>query len=257
MVTNNTLHEYKTLQEGNSLQFPTAPFRPKTTRPPLSMYNISPRRSLMLAVLAYAAVATSFAHALPPQGAELESRSLADGPAVMPVGGDAVERKSLDREPPLPRPPTSLLRDMAWRNAPRYNITELGERECHERAERLNSEREDYEESCAPSYSCDYDRLRYPNWMVFVNCSQQYCDTARYPVHTVCLAYEDWIVALRYFEADADRSEDNTESGTTESDGSEGQRDGGGEGKRKESTESRGEWRLWRTPVPSQCLCVQ
>lgn len=205
------------------------------------MRNTAKPQLLILAI-AYAAC---FAHALPSQqlGPELNQ-----APGTSTVEGPAVE---LDSVPA--RPPESLLRQMAWHNAPLsrsyppWNLTDLDERSCREVAERLSNEAtaDPHDSSCVPSYSCNWDRLRYPQWLVFANCSQGYCDSSN---DYVCLPYEDWMVAVRFFEANrssARRSAINAPTG--------GEAGEGGGGK----PQIKGEWRLWRIPVPTECLCVQ
>ena len=205
------------------------------------MRNTATLQLLILAIV-YAAC---FAHALPSQqlGPELNQT----------LGTSTVEGPTVELDSVPVRPSESFLRQMAWHNAPLsrsyppWNLTDLGEMSCREVAERLSSEptADPRDSSCTPSYSCNWDRLRYPHWLIFANCSQGPCDLSS---DSMCLPYEDWMVVARFFEVD--RSSATINAPTT---GEAGER----EEAKQSSAQAKGEWRLWRIPVSTDCLCVQ
>lgn len=190
---------------------------------------------LILAAIAYAAC---FAHALPSQQL---------GPGLdQALGTSTVEGPAVELDPVPERPSESLLKQMVWHNAPLsrsyqpWNITDLDEGSCRELAARLSNEAT-ADSSCTPSYGCNWDRLRYPHWLIFANCSQGPCDSSG---DSVCLAYEDWMVVARFFEVDRSSERRSAIYARTT-----------GEAEGKQQT--KGEWRLWRIPLTTECSCLQ
>ena len=220
-----------------------------------------------LAVLLFAA---SHAHALPSRRSGLGGGSSGGGGGggfnygVAATGGDRGLLHS-EHEHPLPPPPShKLVADMYRHNAAFdyhyafWNVTELDAEGCHQLAELANDETsrstDPATSSCIPNYSCDFERLRYPHWLVYTSCTKGggACqDDPEAPQSLVrCGAHEEDILMLRYIHV-ASRT-------TTE-------RSVGGPDDEAEPTDitvekpadedKDGEWQLWFFQVPSFCNC--
>ena len=241
----------------------------------------------VLLILLTIVTAASLAHALlSSQEQRARTEAPANGVVVTgeeeaaenePAPADDVEQQ----EPPLPPPPSEeLISDMNQQHelsAHHYrfwNVTDSAS--CSRAAEQLNNEtrrrarshshREEHHQSCTPTYSCDFDRLRFPHWLVFTSCSLALCDPAARP-GARCVAHEEFVVMLRYIERDRSgytstattRSRRSVEAknGAVEAAAAAATAAAGGLAAEKHAAHEKGEWRLWFVDVPSECRCVQ
>ena len=238
-----------------------------------------PLPSVLLIVLTIV-TAASLAHALPSSQEQRAARTEAPANGVVVTGEEAAENEPApaddveQQEPPLPPPPSEeLISDMNQQNelsAYHYrfwNVTDPAS--CSRAAEHLNNEtrrrarsyshREEHHQSCTPTYSCDFDRLRFPHWLVFTSCSLALCDPAARP-GARCVAHEEFVVMLRYMERDRSGY---TSTVTTRSRRSVEAKNGAvaveaaTAAAEKHAAHEKGEWRLWFVDVPSECRCVQ
>lgn len=203
-----------------------------TVRPPLLL------RLLLAAILA------TIAHALPsrPSGLHEDDRS-----GLVEDGLD-VEQGFLP-----PAPSEALIEKMKMHNTAFdyqyafWNFTNLDYNSCHKITEQLNQDilaPRQTDGLCTFTYSCNFDSLRYPRWLIFTNCSSgDRCDPERRSAR--CFSYEDDVLMLIYVKSDgrprSTRSTGGDNAATTST--------------TEQVTQENGEWKLWFVQVPSECKC--
>ncbi len=104
--------------------------------------------------------------------------------------------------------------------------------------------------SCRPSYSCDYDKDRFPSTLIAMKCGESYCGTTNYgyPVRGSCLGKQSFIMTLK-FEEEQEEEEESQE-------GSSGDEDDGGEMHHDANDlERKGTWIHERLNFSSRCSC--
>ena len=201
----------------------------------------------------------SFAHALPFRPSGL-------GGGASNVLGSNFGGHADGAQDTLPPPPSDMLiGEMNRHNAAfnydysLWNRTDLDAASCRQVAERLNGDTAHAHEPCVPAYGCDFDRLRYPHWLVFTSCSvgTGHCEHVPSGLDHRCFPHEEDILMLRYVKLS--RSTRNTETADSVDD-SAAAGDGGNADSRapreKPVTREKGEWQLWFVQVPSQCDCI-
>ena len=232
--------------------------------------------------------AASPAHALPSRGSGLheggggggllhgqQPNSAAD--AAAPRGEGRQDGLDVPEPDPLPPAPSEhLLARMYRRNLafsydyPFWNRTDLDAEACRQLAinETAAKRTSDADAACITNYRCDFDRLRYPHWLVMLaTCSRgpgrcypdgRQEDEWRYS----CFPNQEDILLLRY--VDFSRTTPNRRS----TGGAAASAAGGGdlldheeeeEDKADEVVESeeKGEWQLWFYRIHAQCLCYE
>ena len=210
----------------------------------------APLRPPLLVLLQLAAIA-SLAHALP-------SPQLDSDKANVVVGLD-VEQDSL-----LPTPSDMLIREMNRHNAAfnyhytLWNVTNLNAESCRQAAEQLHSEtgrgQGAEEDSCTPTYSCDFDRFRFPHWLVFTSCSLGSCDPARRSAR--CFVHEEDILMLRYVERSRSTRDASTAPEGSVSADNVAVTATAANSRAASEKHSAGEWKPWIFQVPSECNCL-
>lgn len=193
---------------------------------------------LRLLSLLLAGILASIAHALPSRPSGLHGDD----------GGGLVDGLDVEQDLLPPAPSDKLIEKMKIHNEAFHyhytfwNITELDSDTCHTMADQLNREiARDYNGVCTFTYTCNFDSLRYPHWLIFTNCSLGVrCD----PDHRSarCLPYHEDVLMLRYIKRGGpSRSTTNGDTTTT--------------GTSEQATQESGEWKLWFVQVPSDCKC--
>ena len=253
-------------------------------QPPLLRPSVSlPRRPLpgapylpllQLVLFFFFFFAASSAHALASRRSGLHGAL----PAAAGEEGEQV---------PLPPPPSEeLLARMHRHNVafnygyPFWNVTDLDAASCQRLANETAAERASEDASCIPDYRCDFDRLRYPHWLIFTACSRgpAPCDPAGRPEDEwrfSCYPHAEDVLLLRYVDLSGTntwsrrkrrrrRRSNGGAAGSTF--GGEGAREAAPErlpdagvpaaaGKPSVMEEDTGEWQLWFYQVPSECRC--
>ena len=179
----------------------------------------------------------------------------------------------VEPDPLPPAPSEELLARLYRRNValrsdyPFWNLTDLDTETCRQLAanETAAKRTADEDASCISVYSCNYDRFRYPHWLVFTICSRGPgpCDPEGRPEDEwqySCYPYEEKIQILRY--EDISRTTPNSRRST----GGTAARAAGGDDlldheyddKLDEvESEVKGEWQLRSFWIPADCLCYE
>ena len=210
--------------------------------------------------------AASSAHALPSRRSGLHE----GGGGLLRQQSTAAGEEGLPEPEPLPPAPSEeLLTRMHRHNLafgygyPFWNNTDLDAEGCQRIVNETAAEGADRDASCIASYSCDFDRLRYPHWLVFTTCTRGRgaCEPDGRPGDEfVCSPYNEDILLLRYvnYSRTTARRSSTAAGGGVNASGLDRLFDYEDD-KPDEVVESeeKGEWQFWFFEVPSGCRCYQ
>lgn len=209
-------------------------------------------------------VVLNSAHALPSRRSGLDGSFSGDGLDYSAVGGEReLHPEHWNSLPPTPS--DALIAEMKKHNAafdytyPFWNVTRLHAESCRHFAEQQNDEaaRSADRETlpCIPTYSCEFDRFRYPHWLLYASCSTGpgpcLSDGVELPPSLYrCLAYEEDILLLRYVKVSRTTTDDRNVVGAMVDEA------GNGDVEKPIEVDKDGEWKLWFFQVPSYCNCL-